>query len=340
MKNRQIVFIEKNVAQLMNVEYRRPSSDEVVVETAVSTVSCGTERANISGDPNVNGAANTIAPFPRTSGYSSAGTVIETGKNVMSVKPGDRVVVYWGKHAKYNTVNERNVVKINSDLISFEEAAVSFIATFSLAAIRKTRLELGESALVMGLGLLGQLAVNLLRTSGAASIIAADPVESRRSEAVINGADYALNPFDDDFSDKVKKYTCGGANVGIEVTGVGAGFNEILDCMARFGRVSLLGCTRNKNFTIDYYKKIHVPGITVIGAHTNARPDFESHPGWFTHTDDIKTVLNLCAGKRLDLHKMIKETYAPEECPKVYDRLVADKNFPVLVQFDWRNCNA
>ena len=48
-------------------------------------------------------------------------------------------------------------------------------------------------------------------------------------------------------------------------------------------------------------------------------------------------MLKLCAGGRLCLDDIIGETHTPEECPEVYDRLINDKNFPVVVQFDWRN---
>lgn len=334
--NKQIVFTKVNTAELLDVEYTKPLSEQVVVKTAFSTVSCGTEKANITGDPNVAGDVAQSVIFPRTSGYSSAGVVVEKGADVRDIEIGDRVVVYWGKHAAYNTVSQSQVVKIQDDSISFEEAALTFISTFSLAAIRKTKLEIGESAIVMGLGLLGQFAVKLLKAAGAVPIIAVDPVESRREEALRCGADYALSPFEDGFADKVKNLTNGGANVGIEVTGIGQGFDGILDCMAKFGRVALLGCTRDKNFTIDYYRKIHFPGITVIGAHTMARPDVESSPAYFTHTDDIKAVLKLLSGKRIDLKSMIKETHKPKNCGNVYTRLINDKDFPTVVQFDWR----
>lgn len=332
MENRQIIFTKPNTAELLNVEYRKPADDEVVVRTEFSTVSCGTERANITGNQNVVG---TGATFPRMLGYSSAGCVVEKGKNVKTVDVGDRVVVFWGKHMTYNTVPEKHVVKITYPEVSMQEAALSFIATFPLAAIRKTRLEIGESAIVMGLGLLGQLAVKLLKAAGALPIVAVDPIKSRRDEAVIGGADYALDPMEVGFAEKVKAITNGGAKVGIEVTGVGAGLDGILDCMAAFGRVALLGCTRNKDFTIDYYSKVHCTGITMIGAHTLARPEVESHPGWFTHKDDIETVLKLVAGGRLDIASMIKKTHLPEECGDVYTRLVNDKDFPTVVQFKW-----
>ena len=136
MKNKQIVFTKKDTAELLDVDCKNPSANEVVVETAFSTVSCGTEKANITGDPNVSGNAAPSVRFPRKSGYSSAGTVIAKGEAVKGADIGDRVVVYWGTHAKYNTVSENNIVKIEDGTISFQEAALSFIATFPLAALK------------------------------------------------------------------------------------------------------------------------------------------------------------------------------------------------------------
>lgn len=337
MECKRIVFTEKNKAELLTVEAAELKPNDVMVDTMVSTISCGTERANITGNPNINAGGAASVTFPRYGGYSSSGVVVKKGEAVTSVEVGDRVVVYWGAHMNYNIVNESQVIKIEDENISFETAAISFISTFPLAAIRKTRLEIGESAMVMGLGILGMLGVKLLHAAGATPVIAADPNPKRREIALQNGADYAFAPLEEGFADKVKAITKGGVNVVIEVTGVGAGFNEGLDCMAKFGRIALLGCTRDSDFTVDYYRKIHAPGITVIGAHTIARPEVESHPGWFTHRDDVKAVLKLCGSGRLCLENLVEETHQPEECPEVYQRLIFDKEFPVVVQFDWRN---
>ena len=335
MNAKQIIFPQINTAQLVDKELPEPAPGMVYVKTAYSTISAGTERANITGDPNTNAYGASSVKFPRASGYNSAGTVIAVGEGVTSVSVGDRVVVFWGKHLSINAVPEEKIVKIEDDNVSFRTGALSFISTFPMAAIRKTRLELGESAMVMGLGLLGMIAVKLLRAAGASPIVAVDPNAKRRETALRYGADYAFDPFEEDFPEKVKAVTVGGVNVAIEVTGVGAGLNEALDCMAKFGRVALLGCTRNSDFTVDYYKKIHAPGITLIGAHTLARPKFESHPGWFTHQDDIRAILRLCAMGRLDLESMVEETNSPADCSAVYDRLIHDRNFPIAVQFDW-----
>ena len=332
MKNKQILFTAVNTVELVERPLREPADGEVLVKTAVSTISCGTERANLTGGSNISG----VSPdFPRYPGYSSAGTVEAVGGGVTHVKLGDRVVVYWGVHATYNLVPAKQVVKIEYDSVKFPEAAFSFIATFPMAAIRKCRVELGESAMVMGCGLLGQLAIRLLCAAGVCPIIAADLTPSRREEALQSGADYTLDPSEEGFTQKVKNLTGGGVNICIEVTGVGAGLDSALDCMARFGRVALLGCTRDKNFSIDYYRKVHCPGIQLIGAHTAARPDMESRPGCFTHEDDIRAVLKLCALGRLKLADMIREQHAPADCIEVYARLAEDRNFPIVTQFIW-----
>ena len=335
MKTKQIIFTKAYTAELLEVECEAPKENEVTVVLEYSAISSGTEKANYVGLRNGVGIGEDDVPkFPRTVGYSTAGTVTEIGENVTDVSVGDRVIVYWGKHKKNITVNRNNVVKIPDEVTS-EEAAMVFISTFPLAAVRKTRLEIGESAMVMGLGVLGIFAVQQLRAAGAYPVIAVDLVKERRELALKLGADFALDPTEDDFVSKVKELSGGGVNVCIEVTGLGIGLIQALDCMQKMGRVALLGCTRSSKFEIDYYGKVHGRGITLIGAHTNARPKNESAPGLWTDEDDIKAMLNLIKGGRVKVKDMIFEKHSPTDAQAVYDRLVNEKNFPIGVLFDW-----
>ncbi len=337
MSYKQIVFTRQNTAELLDVPKTEPKENEVLVRTYFSTISCGTEKANLIGDVNTNISREySEAIFPRYTGYSSSGIIEKLGKNVADLKVGDRVAMSWSVHKNYNIISQENIVKID-DCISFEDAAIAHIGTFPLAAIRKTGLEIGESMMVMGLGILGLLAIKFAKLAGAVPVIAVDPIRERREEAKKYGADYVFDPFEPGYEEKIKELTHGGVNTAIEVTGLGVGLNQCLDCMARFGRIALLGCTRDKNFTVDYYRKVHGPGITLIGAHTMARPKFESSVNFFTQKDDMITILNLLKHKRLELSDMIKETRSPEECTEVYNRLASDKDFPSVVQFDWRN---
>ena len=335
MKHNRILFTAPNVAELVTAECLAIKAGQVLVKMAVSTVSSGTERANLTGDANISAARPAGAvKFPRSAGYSSAGTIIEVAEGVQDLKVGDRVAMFWSTHASILPMGIQNLLKL-PDTVPFEEAALWHIGTFPMAAIRKCRLEMGESAIVMGQGVLGQMAVMELRAAGAVPIIAVDPVESKRQQALALGADYALDPFDPEFAKQVKELTGGGAKVAIEVTGKGAGLDSVLDCMRPGGRVALLGCTRNSDFTIDYYRKVHGPGITLIGAHTLARPPKDSAPGWWTEQDDRQCLLDLYRYGRLQLSSLIEETHRPEEAPAVYTRLATEPSFP-LVQFDWR----
>ncbi len=338
MENKQIVFTKVNKAELLDVNYPQPKENDVIVQTEFSTISCGTEKANIIGEPSVSISSKENEPvvFPRYSGYSSSGVVVNKGSAVTSVEIGDRVAMSWSLHKKFNKIHEFNICKIEGNNASMQDAAMCHIGIFPMAALRKTKLEIGESMMVMGLGILGLMAVQFSKCAGAVPIIAVDPVKERREKALKFGADYALDPFEKDFVNRVKEITNGGVNTAIEVTGLGTGLNQCLDCMKKFGRIALLGCTRDKNFTVDYYRKIHGPGITIVGAHTMARPDAESSPHAFTQKDDIKTILKLCQMGRINLSDMVDEVYSPYDCEEVYTRLINDSSFPVVAQFDWR----
>ena len=336
MNTKAIVFTRRAHAEWIEAPLSALGETDVQVKLAVSTISSGTERANFLDDGLLSVAKGAVAGdnrYPKRLGYSSAGVVTAVGAKVKSVKVGDRVATWWGTHSEYICLPEKTILKLD-DQISFAEAALWHIATFPLAAIRKTRLELGESAIVMGMGVLGLMAVKLLAAAGAAPIIAVDPVEEKRALALKQGADYAFDPFDPDFEKNVREVTGGGVKVAIEVTGSGKALDQVLDCMAPFGRVALLGCTRHSDFSINYYSKVHGPGISLIGAHTRARPQDESYPGYFTTYDDMAAIQSLVKAGRLSFLPLVEETHSPSEATEIYDRLGREKAFPV-VQFDY-----
>lgn len=336
MKIKRIVFTEPCVAKLLETEIGEPGDNEVQVRLVISTISSGTERANLIGEVNISAARITdTVCFPRYAGYSSAGYVEKVGNNVKAFKVGDRVALSWSTHSQVCNIAESNVRKITDDSIPFEEAALWHISTFPLAAIRKCGLQIGESAIVMGVGILGIFGIKQLVAAGAAPVIAVDPNPEKRKLALSIGADYAFDPFEEGFAEKVKQVTEGGANVALEVTGNGGGLNGVLDCMARFGRVALLGCTRHSDFSVDYYHKVHGPGISLIGAHTMARPRTESFSGLWTERDDIMAMQKLYKLGRTELSSLVEEIHSPNEATEVYHRLATEKSFPI-VQFDWR----
>ena len=331
MKTKTIVFTGPKTAELLDWETCPMESDSVLVKMEYTVVSGGTERACILGLPNAG------TKFPKFLGYCGIGYVQEVGDKVTSVVPGDRVLTYHSRHSQYNVRPEAKVTKVTQENLDSLEAAFTVIATMGLGGLRKLELELGESGMIMGLGLLGTFALQFMRLSGAYPIIAADLNPDRRKLALELGADYALDPSAPDFVETVMRITDGkGVNGTVEVTGVSAAMNQALQCAARQGRISLLGCTRISDCPIDYYQQVHRPGVKLIGAHNFVRPKFESYPHHWTHQDDCKAILKLLAAGRIQMKPIISRVVKPEDCAEIYTQLSEDPLFPMGTVFDWR----
>ena len=177
--NKNIVFTAPCITELVDKPVPTPAAGSVLVKTEYTCVSSGTERANLMGNANVNinSRDKTEKPnYPRQSGYSASGTVVSVGEGVTRVKAGDKVACSWSVHGEYFCVPENQTYLI-PDGVSMSDAAFAHLAIFPLAAIRKVGLEVGESAIVMGMGILGLTAVKLLKAAGAVPIIAVDPMK-------------------------------------------------------------------------------------------------------------------------------------------------------------------
>lgn len=331
MTSKTIVFTKPQTAKLIEQEIGTATGNLVKVEMEYTVVSGGTERACIMG------MKNTSQKFPMSLGYCGVGFVTEIGHEVKKVAIGDRVLVYHGIHTEYNIVPESDVTKVENNDIDSLDAAFVIIASMGLGGVRKLEIELGESAMIMGLGLLGIFSVQFCRLSGANPVIAVDLNEERRNLALKLGADYALDPSDENFVEKVKAITKGkGVNACVEVTGVSAAMKQALECASWLGRISLLGCTRVSDCGVDYYTQVHRPGVKLIGAHNFVRPKVESYPHHWTHHDDCRAILDMIATNRIDVKSIVSRVVKPETAPEIYTQLCDDKDFPMGTVFDWR----
>lgn len=333
MTGRYIVFESIGKAALKPFEVPRPKAGEVLLENDYTVVSAGTERANLVQLPNT-GTAET--GFPLLPGYCGSGRVSAVGDGVTSLKVGDRVIVNWGGHRSHTIKKAATTLRIGDDSVEQLDAAFAPIAAFSLLGVRKLRLEIGESVMIAGQGILGVFALQFASLSGAVPVLAADLDTNRRALALELGAAAALTPDAEDFVDQVKALTDGqGPNAVVEVTGVAAALRQALEYVAWEGRISLLGCTRISDVPIDFYKYVHRRGISLIGAHTNTRPKRESSPGRWTEFDDYRTFLKLVAAGKVQTRPIISHVVSPEDAPAIYRRLAEEKNPPLGIVFDW-----
>ncbi|MBQ8836604.1 MAG: zinc-binding alcohol dehydrogenase [Clostridia bacterium] len=332
MKRKQILFTAPGVAEYVERDLSELAADEALVRTEYSAISAGTEFANLMGTPNLPSGDK----WPKACGYSSVGRIVAVGEKFKKFEVGDRVLVYHGQHANYNIAKASKMFAVPEKLDS-KEAALVIIAAMGLGAVRKMDIEMGHSAMIIGLGLLGMFAMEFARASGAYPVIVSDFNEKRRKLALELGADYVLDPADDDYTEQVKRITNGkGVKNIVEVTGSARALEQALKVIAPMGSIALNGCTRVSDMHIDYYSEVHRPGVKLIGAHNFVRPKVESYPGHWTMEDDCLCIMDMVVGGRIDIKTIISEIHNPWEAPEVFSRLAnGHYNFPLGVLFDW-----
>jgi predicted dehydrogenase/threonine dehydrogenase-like Zn-dependent dehydrogenase len=132
---------------------------------------------------------------PQVPGYSSAGTVIAVGVGVHDIQPGDRVACAgagYAVHAEIACVPRLLIARIpnrtTGDEVSFDEAAFATLGAVALHGLRTAEVKLGDLTAVIGLGLLGQLTVQLLKAAGC-RVVGFDIDASRAELAGHSGAD-------------------------------------------------------------------------------------------------------------------------------------------------------
>ncbi len=328
-----ILFEAAGRAVLQAVDVTPPGPGQVLIENAYTVVSAGTERANLMQLPNTVTAGN---GFPHAPGYSGAGRVIAVGEGVAELAVGDRVVVNWGGHRSHTLKMAAETLKIENAAIDLFDAAFAPIAAFPMLGVRKLRIELGESVMVAGLGILGVFAVQFAALCGAVPVLAADFDPERRALAAKLGAAAALSPGETDFVDRIQTLTDGhGPNAVVEVTGSARALQQALEYIAWEGRIALLGCTRVSDVPIDFYQYVHRRGISLIGAHTFTRAKLESAPGRWTELDDYRVFLKLVAAKKVQTRPLVSEIVSPLAAADIYDRLAANPHPPLGIVFDW-----
>ncbi len=127
---------------------------------------------------------------PMALGYSCAGTVVEVGANITDLSVGDKVAcagANYAVHAEYITVPRNLTVKLDPDA-NVEAAAFTTLGAIALQGIRLADVKLGEVIGVIGLGLLGQLTVQMLKAAGC-TVIGMDIAADRAELALQSGAD-------------------------------------------------------------------------------------------------------------------------------------------------------
>ncbi len=328
MKSLRLTSNEDARIYLLDEEVDDPVGTQVQVEVSASVVSPGTERAFILS------MENTDRVYPRTLGYSVAGIVRKVGSGVAGFRPGDRVAGILA-HRTIGNIEQHNLVHI-PDEVTFEEAAFVRIGVIAMQGVRKAGIELGEGVLVFGLGLIGQVAMQLAKANGALPIIGTDMVASKLEKARSNGCTYVFDANTENLEQELKKANNGNLpQVVIESTGFPKPIALSLQYAQNMGRVVILGSTRGDT-EINFYRDVHKKGLTIIGAHISTNPAVQSYPRHWSFRDNATCFLNLIKEKRMNVTSLVSQTENYGKFDDIYKNVLGKNDDYITTVITWR----
>lgn len=220
-------------------------------------------------------------PLPLTErpvGNMVVGTVTDVGSDVADLSLGDRV---FG----YGPIRERHQLPANSwrslDGLSETDAVCSDPAHVALVAVRDGNVRIGDAVAVFGMGAIGLMAVQIAAGSGATTVIAVDPIASRRARALALGADLAVDPGADDAGLRIKRATGNhGVDVAIETSGNAAALHEAIRAIRQCGTIVHVPFGPKDASTLHLDEEFHVNRPTIIGSQAVWRNPDRSYPLW------------------------------------------------------------
>lgn len=260
---------------------------------------------------------------PMATGYSSAGVVLAVGAGVQGFRPGDRVASN-GPHAGVVCVPQ-HLCALVPETVSFDQAAFTVMGAIALQGGRLARLNLGETAFVIGLGLIGQITAALLKAQGC-RVIATDPDEGKCKLALGMGADRAAAGLG---AAEVADFTRGlGADAVLITASTKSDAPVELagEAVRQKGRVVAVGAVGLNLPRRPYYFKEAEFVVSMSYGPGRYDPLYEErgqdYPAAYvrwTEQRNMQAVLDLMAAGRLNLAPLISHRFKIEEAEKAYD---------------------
>jgi predicted dehydrogenase/threonine dehydrogenase-like Zn-dependent dehydrogenase len=267
---------------------------------------------------------------PVALGYCQAGTVVAVGAGVSGFREGDRVVTN-GPHAEYVRVAPTLAAHVPAG-VSLEHAAFTPLAAIALQGLRLAAPTLGETVVVVGLGVIGQLAVQLARASGC-QVIAVDRAPDRVAMAERAGAQGVVAAEGTDVAAAVLGMT-GGSGADAVLLTLASDSDEPMHTAATMsrkrGRIVLVGVTGLALRRDDFYKKELTFQVSCSYGPGRHDPQYEErgvdYPLPFvrwTEGRNFAAVLQLMADERLNVAPMVERRIPIADAASAYDLVAA-----------------
>ncbi|RMG39587.1 MAG: galactitol-1-phosphate 5-dehydrogenase [Planctomycetota bacterium] len=306
-------------------------------DVLVQVRACGICGSDIHG---FDGSSGRRIP-PLVMGHEAAGVVAEVGSAVERFRPGMRVTFdstvscgqcHFCRRGRVNLCDNRRVLGVSCgeyrrhgafaefvvvpenivyelpDSLSFDQAALIEAVSVAVHAANRTPLELGDTVVVVGSGMIGLLVIQAVRLKGAGRVIAVDLADHKLQTARRLGADVTLNPQTTDVVQAVRELTEGrGADASIEVVGATPPLQTAIDAVRKGGAVTLVG---------NLAPKVELPLQAVVTRELTLLGSCASN-------GEYPACIRLMERGAIDVRPLISATAPLEEGPGWFDRLYA-----------------
>lgn len=330
--NARIVFTGVRNARLEEQERPRFGPHEALIRTQHTLVSPGTELAMYEGthaaiqDPEI-----AFAKYPHYPGYAAIGRVEACGELVKGLSAGD-LVFFTGPHASWSLLDPEKGLWLRApdEASPYRTLMARLIQIASTASHCFRRSP--ERVIVVGAGMIGILAAQVLQIQGVGEVVVQDINATRIALAGRCGVRRCVVGTGLDLGPSVRLLDAKPDAV-VEATGVPGLVSASLSAIRPGGDVILLGSPRGP-VELDAYKLVHRKGAALIGAHEIALPD-RAPNGQPSRQSLLETAMRWLISGKIRIDGLVTDVVRPTEMKAVYAKMSADKTNVLGVIIDW-----
>lgn len=353
-KTRAIVFPTPCSVEVAELDLPVMEEDDILVKIDYSAVSPGTERWMLQGRLEIPGEPPFA--FPHVPGYQAAGIVAAAGPRAgaatdgagaacpqtadrgsvthhVGIRAGDRVFSracrspagwegsWWGGHCEYHVAKTgRDIIRV-PDKVTTEAAACLLLAQVGYNGAMKPAVREGDVAVVIGDGLVGQYAAQVLTCRGAHTVISGLSPERLALAGKYSAAEVYDNRNFDFPAYMARRYPAG-ADVVLETASTMKTVEEAAGMLKRHGQLVLNG----------YYP----PGDSCIDWHWLRRKELTLYCADSRNDERLQNTMTLIAGGAIRAEELITRRFAPDQAPEAYSMLLGDRQDFLGLMIDWR----
>lgn len=305
---------------------------ELLLCTTRTLISTGTESIAYTRDFSADTHFDRWVRYPFCPGYLHCGVVEAVGPGVTGWRIGDRAATR-GHHASHVAIAASQAVPVPPELTD-EEAVWMGLGQITQVGLRAGAPQFGDTVVVVGLGLLGQLVARQALLAGARAVLALDPWAARLRFLAGLPATHGFAGEAAAAGAFVQSHAPGRADLVFDVTGHHAVFPAALGLARDFGTVVLLGDSghpHRQNLTSDVITR----GLRIVGAHDrHVRTQASATEPW-TAPRMGALFLQYLAQRRMDVRPLITHRFSPDEAEAAYEFLQARRDTAMGCLFDW-----